>query len=181
MRDPSTRRVATKLRQAGYLVSHMRVARWQRRGWTRVTRQHPLELAEELVDNTVPLLTGDVNTTARQYAKATAGEQESLRQLSDGELLKQAARELTILLILVYRSLQKHVGLMLAGGKVAELTVLINACSRCAARAVGTASSSAWSHRSACDQAVEFRIPAPFRVCAPCRQIRASFGKLSTW
>ena len=48
MRDPSTRCVATKLRQAGYLVSHMRVARWQQRGWTGVTRQHPLDLAEEL-------------------------------------------------------------------------------------------------------------------------------------
>src|SRR3954466_9217705 len=103
MRNPSTRRVATKLRQAGHSVSHMSVARWQRRGWIGARRQHPLELAEELLDDALPLLTGDVNTTTRQYAKATAGEQETLRQLSDRELLRKVAREVLILSILVSR------------------------------------------------------------------------------
>jgi hypothetical protein len=89
----------------------MRVARWQRRGWIAGRRQqHPLELAEELLDDALPLLTGDVNTTARQYAKATAGEQETLRQLSDRELLIKVAREVAILSILVSRGVIEQMG-----------------------------------------------------------------------
>jgi hypothetical protein len=47
MRSPSARRVATKLRQAGFSASHMRVARWRQRGWfARVPQGHPLEVAK---------------------------------------------------------------------------------------------------------------------------------------
>jgi hypothetical protein len=110
----------------------MSVGRWQRRGWIGARRQHPLELAEELLDDALPLLTGDVNTTTRQYAKATAGEQEALRQLSDRELLIKVAREVAILSILVSRGVIEQMGAIYAQrGKLAELAVIIRALSSC--------------------------------------------------
>jgi hypothetical protein len=91
-----------------------------------------LELAEELLDDALPLLTGDVNTTTRQYAKATAGEQETLRQLSDRELLRKVAREVLILSILVSHGVTEQMGAIFEQrSKVAELAVIIRALSAC--------------------------------------------------
>jgi hypothetical protein len=131
MRNPSTRRVATKLRQAGYSISHMRVSRWRRRGWVGPTRQHPLERAEELLNDAVSVLAGDVNTTARQYAQATSADQEQVGQLSNRELLERAARELAIISIQVSRSLQMQVDAIFEARKIAELAVLIKAFTAC--------------------------------------------------
>ena len=66
------------------------------------------------------------------YAKATAGEQETLRQLSDRELLIKAARELAILSIHVSRGLQKQMSAIFEQrSKAAELAVIIRAISAC--------------------------------------------------
>jgi hypothetical protein len=71
MTAPSTRRVATKLSQAGFSVSHMRVARWRRGGWlSQVPQPHPLTRARSSLDDAVPLLTGDQVRRRRQSGKA---------------------------------------------------------------------------------------------------------------
>src|SRR6266446_2862297 len=70
MTRPSTRRVATKLRQSGASISHMTVARWRNRGWRPLEReQHPLEATREQLDDAVPLLTGDPTTVAEDRVK----------------------------------------------------------------------------------------------------------------
>jgi hypothetical protein len=90
MTAPSTRRVATRLRQAGS-VSHMRVARWRHRGWlSRVPQPHPLSMARSSLDDAVPLLTGDPSTTAEGLARDKAEQWKELDQLSDRELLRQS-------------------------------------------------------------------------------------------
>jgi putative ABC transport system substrate-binding protein len=46
MINPSTRRVAHKLRQAGRAVSHETIRRWQANGWRPLARErHPLDAA----------------------------------------------------------------------------------------------------------------------------------------
>jgi hypothetical protein len=68
MANPSTRRVATRLRQAGLSVSHMQVARWRNQGWRPVAQKdHPLEAARKSLDDAMPLLTGNPNATANVF------------------------------------------------------------------------------------------------------------------
>ena len=132
MTAPSTRRVATKLRQAGYSVSHMRVARWRRRGWfSRVPQPHPLTRARSLLDDAVPLLTGDPGTTAETVGKNKPKDWEELNQLSDRELLRQAARELAIMSILASRALRDQIHSVMSPQKFLELTTFAKASSLC--------------------------------------------------
>src|ERR1700694_3432607 len=73
MAKPSTRRVATRLRQAGFSISHMRVARWRNRGWRPASREdHPLEVARAALNDAVPLLTSDPTTTAEVFVEQNA-------------------------------------------------------------------------------------------------------------
>jgi hypothetical protein len=132
MTAPSTRRVATKLRQAGFSVSHMRVARWRRRGWfSQVPQRHPLTRARSSLDDAVPLLTGDPGTTAEAVGKSNAKDWEELNQLSDRELLGEATRELLIITILASRALQNQISSLMRPQKFLELTNLIKALSVC--------------------------------------------------
>jgi hypothetical protein len=56
--------------------------------------QDPLDAARASLDDAVPVLTGDPMTT-KDFVQENA-ERESLEQLSDGELLRKAAREVLI-------------------------------------------------------------------------------------
>jgi len=132
MTAPSTRRVATKLRQAGYSVSHMRVARWRRGGWfSQIPQPHPLTRARSFLDDAVPLLTGDPGTTAETVGKSKPKDWEELNQLSDRELLRKCARELAIVGILVSRELRNQISSLMPPQKFLELTFLAKALSVC--------------------------------------------------
>jgi hypothetical protein len=49
--NPSARRVAKTLAQAGRRVHHTTIARWHARGWRPVAqRPHPIEAAREALD-----------------------------------------------------------------------------------------------------------------------------------
>jgi hypothetical protein len=88
----------------------MRVARWQRRGWeSKVAPAYPVALAEELLDDAVPLLTGDPKTTAQQYVQGSAEELKALQELTDRELLVKAARNLLIVCILICEGMVPHI------------------------------------------------------------------------
>ena len=101
MPNPSTRRVARKLRQAGAKISHMTVSRWRSQRWRPLEReqQHPLEFARELLDDAAPLLTGDPMTPAKGLIEESA-EREALEQLSDADLERRVARQVAISLLM---------------------------------------------------------------------------------
>ena len=131
MANPSTRRVATRLRQAGFSISHMRVARWRNQGWRRATREdHPLEAARASLDDAVPLLTGDPTTIAEALVERDRAARAKLEQLTDKELLTAAARELAITQILVSRALQEQAGILVVT-KPKEIGVLVLALANC--------------------------------------------------
>jgi hypothetical protein len=131
MPDASSRRVATKLRQAGARISHMTVARWRKQGWRPLQhdQQHPLEAARSLLDDAVPILTGDAMTTSRVLVEQSP-EREHLQDLTDVELLREAARELAISVIVVARALMHRPETIL--DKTEELGVLFRSLAACA-------------------------------------------------
>jgi hypothetical protein len=58
--NPSARRVARALSQAGRHVHHSTVARWRAGGWrTAASGLHPLRAARQALDVAVTVLTGD--------------------------------------------------------------------------------------------------------------------------
>jgi hypothetical protein len=60
IQNPSARRVAKALTQAGRRVHHSTVSRWRVEGWRPVpNRPHPLEAARWALDVAAPVLTGN--------------------------------------------------------------------------------------------------------------------------
>jgi hypothetical protein len=102
MAHPSTRRVATKLRQAGIPVSHQTINRWGRNQWRPLERaEHPLEIARAQLDDAVPVLTGDPLTTAEALVEESTAERDKSEQLTEGQRLHEAARALAMSVTLV--------------------------------------------------------------------------------
>ena len=100
--NPSTRRVATRLRQSGARISHGTVARWRSQGWRSLQQepQHPLEIARDHLDDAVPVLSGDPMTTSTSFVRESA-EGEALEHLSDTELQRRAARQVAVAVCVV--------------------------------------------------------------------------------
>lgn len=55
---------------------------------------HPLESARKSLDDAIPLLTRNPNTTANVFIEKQTAEREALEQLTDKELLNEAVREI---------------------------------------------------------------------------------------
>ena len=129
--NASTRRVATKLRQSGARVSHMTVARWRSQGWRPLNGepQHPLEAAREQLDDAAPLLTGNPLTTAKVLVEQST-ERDKLDKLTDGELLREAARSLAIAVIVVARAFLRQPEAVV--NKPGELAMLFRSLAECA-------------------------------------------------
>jgi hypothetical protein len=130
MANPSTRRVARRLRQAGASISHMTVARWRNQGWRPLEseQQHPLEAARAALDDAVPLLTGDPFTTVHSIVRESR-EREALEQLTDAELLRRAAREVLVAICLIARAVMLRPAVMAT--RPAEVGFLMQALARC--------------------------------------------------
>jgi hypothetical protein len=117
--NPSVRRVAQALSQAGRKVHPSTIARWHAAGWRPVAyAQHPLEAASDSLDVAAAVLTGDPPAGAAILERLAEGRGQ-LEGLTDGELLRQTARELCINIILVSRELQRHVSNLVAGKTMA--------------------------------------------------------------
>jgi hypothetical protein len=131
MDRPSSRRVARKVSQSGRPVSHETVNRWRRQGWRSVEDepQHPLEIARDHLDDAVPLLTGDPMTTARVVVEQST-ERDKLDKLTDGELLREAARSLAIAVIVVARAFLRQPEAVV--NKPGELAMLFRSLAECA-------------------------------------------------
>jgi hypothetical protein len=106
--EPSTRRAARALSQAGRCVHHSTIARWRAEGWRPVpTRPHPVATARRTLDVVVPLLTGDATVGVEAFLERR-NRREKLDGLPDDELLRQAAREALIVVALLFWELQRQ-------------------------------------------------------------------------
>jgi hypothetical protein len=111
--NPSARRVARALSQAGRPIHHSTVARWRLEGWRPVASgPHPLEAARQALDVAAGVLTGDPVAGVETIARQTSSEK--LESLTDHQLLSRAARKVCITNRLVYRALGRHLPELLA-------------------------------------------------------------------
>jgi hypothetical protein len=130
MQNPSTRRVARKLRQAGLPVSHMTVSRWRGRGWRSASwDQHPLEAARAALDDAVPLLTGDPMTKAKDLVEKHEKRAE-LEAMNEDQLLGRAMNETLVGIAVASMEVQRQLGDCLPS-KLGELANLLFAVGRC--------------------------------------------------
>jgi len=90
--------------------------------------QHPLEVARAALDDAVPVLTGDPMTVAEVLVRQSA-EREKLEQLTDGELLSRAAREVAMAVIMVAQAVMRQPALALI--KPAEVGILFRSLAAC--------------------------------------------------
>jgi hypothetical protein len=130
MARPSTRRVATKLRQAGIPVSHQTINRWRRNQWRPLERaEHPLETARAQLDDAVPVLTGDPLTTAEVLVEESAAEREDPEQLTEGQRLHEAARGLAMAVTLAGEAFLRQPEIIV--NKPGELALLFRSLAAC--------------------------------------------------
>jgi hypothetical protein len=102
--NPSARRVAITLAQAGRWVHPSTIARWRAHGWQGVVHgRHPIEVAREALVATASALTGDLPIGVEAFARQTES-REQLGDLSDREILRRASRDLLVLSAVLLRA-----------------------------------------------------------------------------
>ena len=124
---PSARSVARAMTAAGYPVHFTTVARWKRHGWADTAGVHPLDQARAALDSIAPLVTGDPMTKAEDVTNEA---KDNFEGLSDAELLRQTARELSIAFICVAKAIELSVPLLVAS-RPSEVAALIDALVAC--------------------------------------------------
>jgi hypothetical protein len=105
---PSARRVAQALRQAGYPVHFVTIARWHARNWKAEESQHPLEIARGRLEAVATMVTGDPETNLQDLIDDPAHKGD-FNELTDGEVLRRAAREAAIATALVWKAIKDRV------------------------------------------------------------------------
>ena len=128
-RRPSARKVATALSQAGRPVHFTTINRWRKRGWCTSPSEHPLDRARAALDSAIPLLTGKATSEVAELPHKHP-EADELRQLSDQELIRRAAREIVIALIMCSRLLIEQAAELISS-KPKEGSVLMFAIGHC--------------------------------------------------
>jgi hypothetical protein len=108
----------------------MTVARWRSQGWRPLNEEprHPLEIARDLLDDALPVLTGDPMTTSTSFVQES-GHREALERLSDQELLGRAAREALIAVAVLARAMTLKATLVVT--RPAEIGLLVRALAEC--------------------------------------------------
>jgi hypothetical protein len=92
--------VARALTPSGLHVHYTTVNRWRGEEWRDAKGRHPLDQARAYLESALPLVTGDPTSTIDDLLRSSP-EGEQLNKLSDGELLRKAARELARAVYLV--------------------------------------------------------------------------------
>jgi hypothetical protein len=105
---PSARRVARAMREAGYPVHFVTIARWRAQNWQRTVSEHPLEIARGRIDSLAPLVSGDPETNLQDLIDDPA-HKEDFDELTDGEVLRRAAREAAIATALVWMAIKDRI------------------------------------------------------------------------
>jgi hypothetical protein len=132
--SPSARSVARALTQSGRPVHFTTVNRWRAHDWRDAKGQHPLDQASADLESALPLMTGDPTSTIDDLVRSSP-EGEQLDKLSDGELLRKAARELARAVYLI-----AHVMLRQAEALVITRTAAVAVLMRALADAIRFAS-----------------------------------------
>jgi hypothetical protein len=109
---PSARRVARALQQAGYRVHFVTVNRWRAQGWRAKASDHPLETARSQLEAVAPLVTGDPETTLADLIDDPA--HSDFDELTDGEVLRRAAREAAIATALVWKAMRQSSAMLVS-------------------------------------------------------------------
>jgi hypothetical protein len=104
---PSTRRVARAMQQAGYPVHFVTVARWRAQNWRAKASEHPLAIARGGLDAIAPLVTGDPETIVEDLIRDPV--HKDFDGLTDGEVLRRAAREAAIATALVWKAIKDRI------------------------------------------------------------------------
>jgi hypothetical protein len=125
IRNPSARRVARAMTQAGRKIHHATVSRWAAQGWRPVAhRPHPVEAARQVLDLAAGVLTGDPAAGTAILEKRP--EREQLDGLSDSDVLRRSARQLCIATILACDKFQESASTLVAENP-AEAALLLKA------------------------------------------------------
>jgi hypothetical protein len=123
--NPSARRVARALTQAGRRVHFATVARWRAQGWRPVASgPHPIEAARDALEVAARLLTADPAIGAEVFLRQSKVSE--LESLTDGELLRRSIRELMIVQIVLCKIIGSR-SAFLVQEKIAETGVLLRA------------------------------------------------------
>jgi hypothetical protein len=106
-RRPSARTVARALTLTGKPVHHVTIARWKVQGWRSVSFDHPLEIARGQIEGVAPLVTGNPETTIQALIDDPA--HNYFDGLSDGEVMRRAAREVAIATALIWKAIKDRI------------------------------------------------------------------------
>src|SRR5260221_9968786 len=125
-RSPSARSVARALTQSGRPVHFTTVNRWRCWEWRDAKGQHPLDQARAALESALPLMTGDATSTIEGLVHRSP-ERQNLEGLSDGELLRKAARELAMAVYVVARKMLRQEAEALVITRTGAVAVLLRA------------------------------------------------------
>jgi hypothetical protein len=123
---PSARRVARAMQHAGYRVHFTTINRWRAQGWRTTAADHPPEIARARLEAIAPLVSGDPETTVQDLVDDPA--HNDFGELTDGEVLRQAAREVAIATALVAKAIQNRA---VAAFNMTELTAALLSIAAC--------------------------------------------------
>jgi hypothetical protein len=99
--------VARAMQQAGYRVHFVTVNRWRAQGWRTTAADHPLEIARGRLEAIAPLVTGDPETIVEDLIRDPV--HKDFDGLTDGEVLRRAAREAAIATALVWKAIKDRI------------------------------------------------------------------------
>ena len=97
---PSARSVARALTLSGRPVHFTTFNRWRGRDWRVATNEHPLEQARADLSSALTLVTGNPTSTIDDLI-GSRPRRDELEQLTDAQLLRRAARELAMAVVMV--------------------------------------------------------------------------------
>ena len=98
------------------------VALWKRTGWRAQESRHPLDAARAGVDSIAPVATGNPQTRIDDLIR-NHPDRENFEKLTDAELLRMAAREVAMAVVIIARTIQARAVSLVStnAGGVADL------------------------------------------------------------
>jgi hypothetical protein len=96
------------MQQAGYRVHFVTVNRWRAQGWRTTAADHPLEIARGRLEAIAPLVSRDPETNLQDLIDDPAHKGD-FNELTDGEVLRRAAREAAIATALVAKAIKERI------------------------------------------------------------------------
>ncbi len=124
--SPSARSVARALTQSGLPVHYTTINRWRGEEWRDAKGQHPLDQARAALESALPLMTRDPTSTIDDLVRRSP-ERQQLEELSDGELLRKAAREVAMAVYLVTHMMLRQEAEALVITRTEAVAVLMRA------------------------------------------------------